>query len=292
MSSNSLRSTGRALALTTAVALGACTQPAPEPTPVPPPTPPQPKTTAVAAPTTPHWDYGTEHGPASWASLSPEFATCASGKSQSPIDIAKARTERVTELRASYTPAELRVVHHEHVADGINNGHTIQVNYTGADTLTLGDESFKLLQYHFHSPSENTVDGKHFPMEMHLVHKSDAGKLAVLGVFIEEGSENPAYAPVWSNLPKQKGMEFHLEHVQVNVDDLLPAQRSSYRFDGSLTTPPCSEGVKWVVLAQPAQLSAAQIAAFRAVIHDNNRPTQPLNGRRIVTDRVKDMTAR
>ena len=292
MPSDSLRRTRPALAIAAAVALVACTQPAPAPTPVPPPTPPQPKTTAVAAPTTPHWDYGTEHGPANWASLSPDFATCASGKSQSPIDIVKAKAEKVVEWKGSYTPAELRVVHHEHVADEINNGHTVQVNYQGADSLTLGDETFNLLQYHFHSPSENTVDGKHFPMEMHLVHKSVAGKLAVLGVFFEEGAENAAYAPVWSNLPKQKGMEYHLEHVKVNVDELLPAERSSYRFDGSLTTPPCTEGVKWVVLTQPAQLSAAQIAAFRAVIHDNNRPTQPLNGRKITSDRVKDMTSR
>jgi carbonic anhydrase len=292
MSSDCFRRTRPALAIAAAVALVACTQPAPAPTPVPPPTPPQPKTTAVAAPTTPHWGYGAEHGPADWASLSPDFATCGSGKSQSPIDIVKAKTEKVAEWKARYTPAQLRVVHHEHVADGVNNGHTVQVNYQGADSLTLGDETFNLLQYHFHSPSENTVDGKHFPMEMHLVHKSDAGNLAVLGVFLEEGAENAAYAPVWSNLPKQKGMEYHLEHVKVNVDELLPAERSSYRFDGSLTTPPCTEGVKWVVLTQPAQLSAAQIAAFRAVIHDNNRPTQPLNGRKIASDRVKDMTSR
>lgn len=292
MTSHSLRRTSAALTVAAGLALAACTQPAPEPTPAAAPTPPQPKTTAVAAPTTPHWDYGTEHGPASWGSLSPDFASCASGKSQSPIDIVKAKTEKVAEVKASYSPAELRVVHHEHVADGINNGHTIQVNYAGADSLSVGDLSFNLLQYHFHSPSENTVDGKHFPMEMHLVHKSEAGKLAVLAVFIEEGAENAAYAPVWANLPKQKGMEFHLEHVRVNVDDLLPAERSSYRFDGSLTTPPCSEGVKWVVLAQPAQLSAGQIAAFRAVIDGNNRPTQPRNGRKVATDRVKDMEAR
>lgn len=290
MTRDSLRRTHAALAVAAGLALCACTQPAPEPT--PPPAAPQPKTTAVAAPTTPHWDYGTEHGPANWGSLSPDFATCASGKSQSPIDIVKAKTEPVAELKASYSPAELRVVHHEHVADGVNNGHTIQVNYKGADALSVGDESFNLLQYHFHSPSENTVDGKHFPMEMHLVHKSEAGNLAVLAVFIEEGAENAAYAPVWANLPREKGVEFHLEHVTVNVDDLLPESRSSYRFDGSLTTPPCSEGVKWVVLSQPAQLSAAQIGAFQAIIEGNNRPTQPLNGRKIATDAVKDMAAR
>ena len=135
------------------LAVAACTKPAPEPTPAP-PTPPQPKVSVVAAPTTPHWDYGPEHGPALWASLSPDFAACAAGKSQSPIDIVKAQTTAVAPAQTSYGLAELRVVHHEHVADGINNGHTIQVNYAGADTLTLGDEAFDLLQYHFHSPKK------------------------------------------------------------------------------------------------------------------------------------------
>lgn len=278
-----------ALAVAALVAV-ACTAPAPQPTP-PPPTPPQPVVKAVPAPTTPHWDYGTEHGPANWAALSPDFATCGSGKSQSPIDIVRAKAEPATALRTSYAPAGLRVVHHEHVADGLNNGHTVQVNYVGADALTVGDETFTLQQYHFHSPSENTVDGKHYPMEMHLVHKSQAGKLAVLGVFIEEGAENAAYAPVWANLPKEKGKEFHLEHVKVNVDDLLPKERTTWRFDGSLTTPPCTEGVKWLVLTQPVQLSAQQVAAFRAVIDGNNRPTQPLNGRTVVTDKVNETAA-
>jgi carbonic anhydrase len=291
MTRRPLPSTLPTLAVAAALAVAACSKPALEPTPAP-PTPPQPKVSVVAAPTTPHWDYGPEHGPALWASLSPDFAACAAGKSQSPIDIVKAQTTTVAPAKTSYGLAELRVVHHEHVADGINNGHTIQVNYAGADTLTLGDETFDLLQYHFHSPSENTVDGKHYAMEMHLVHKSKAGNLAVIGVFIEEGAENPAFAPIWANLPKEKGKEFHLEHLKVNVDDLLPAERTSWRFDGSLTTPPCSEGVKWVVMTAPVQLSAGQVAAFRAVIDNNNRPTQPLHGRTIATDRVKDMTAR
>ncbi len=292
MPRHSLRYRRPALAFVAALALAACTQPAPQASPAPAATPPQPVTRAVPAPTTPHWDYSAEHGPAKWASLSPDFATCASGRSQAPIDIVKAKTEPAAAMKTSYAPAELRVVHHEHVADGVNNGHTVQVNYQGADALRLGDESFNLLQYHFHSPSENTVDGKHFPIEMHLVHKSEAGKLAVLGAFIEEGAENPAFAPVWANLPKEKGKEFHLPHVTVNVDDLLPTERTTWRFDGSLTTPPCTEGVKWLMLTQPVQLSGQQVAAFRAVFDGNNRPTQPLNGRRVVTDRVNDMTAR
>ena len=111
-------------------------------------------------------------------------------------------------------------------------------------------------------------------------------KLAVIGAFIAEGGANKAFEPVWANLPEEKGVEVHLEHVEVDVDTLLPQDRTTYRYDGSLTTPPCSEGVKWFVLANPVALSAQQIAAFRAVVQDNNRPTQPLNGRKIVTDHV------
>lgn len=172
------------------------------------------------------------------------------------------------------------------MADGINNGHTIQINYAGADTLTIGNDSYALVQYHFHDPSEHTVNGKHSPMEMHLVHQSAAGKLAVVGVLIDEGAHNKAFDPVWANLPKQKGMETHYSAVTVDVDGLLPAVRTSYRYDGSLTTPPCSEGVSWIVMSTPIQLSAAQIGVFMQLIRDNNRPTQPLNGRGVITDAV------
>ena len=235
--------------------------------------------TPVVAPTTPHWDYEGEHGPAAWGTLCPEFATCNTGRSQSPIDLSGARATLLSDIETSYAPAQLRIVHHEHVADVVNNGHTVQVNYPAGSTLVLGDRSFALAQYHFHSPSEHTLEGQHFPMEMHLVHKSAAGELAVLGVFIQEGPANPAFAPVWANLPEEKGVEVHLEHVMVDVDDLLPAERKTYRYEGSLTTPPCSEGVAWLVFATPITLSAEQIAAFRALVHGNNRPTQPLNGR-------------
>ncbi len=248
---------------------------------------PQATTQAVAPPAgTPHWDYEAE-GPAVWASLSPAYAACAAGRSQSPIDIATTAASSQPALRMSYRPASLRVVHHEHMADGINNGHTIQINYGGADTLTVGDERHALVQYHFHAPSEHTIGGRHSPMEMHLVHKSAAGNLAVVAVFIEEGQRNAAFEPVWANLPTEKGMELHYEHVQVDVDDLLPQNRSAYRYAGSLTTPPCSEGVKWLILATPIQLSTEQIGAFTAIVRDNNRPVQPLNGRSVALDRVR-----
>ena len=125
-------------------------------------------------------------------------------------------------LRADFSPAKLQIVHHEHIADEINDGHTIQINYTEGDTLTIGHTSYELIQFHFHSPSEHTVHGKHYPMEMHFVHKSPSGALAVVGVFIEQGAHNKAFDPIWENLPKQKGVESHFEHVHVDVDNLLP----------------------------------------------------------------------
>lgn len=264
--------------------LGACRRAAP---PVPePPAPP-----AVAAPAEhggPHWDYEGEAGPATWGRLSPDFSLCGAGRSQSPIDLAAAAPSVVPGMSASYRPAALRIAHHEHEADVENTGHTIQVDYPEADSLTVGGESFPLLQYHFHSPSEHTLGGRQFPMEMHLVHRSAEGRLAVIGVFIEEGEPNAAFEPVWGHLPAQQGSEVHLEHVRVDVDALLPANRATWRYDGSLTTPPCSEGVRWFVMQTPVRLSAEQIQRFRAIIRGNSRPVQPLNDRVVAAERMTE----
>jgi len=239
----------------------------------------------------PVWHYEGDAGPERWGSLSPQFASCGNGRSQSPIDIAGAAPGATPALKIQFPPAELRIVHLEHVADEINNGHTIQVNYEGADTLTLGDVSYQLAQYHFHDPSEHTVAGKRFPMEMHLVHKSADGRLAVVAVLIEEGQHNKAFDPVWANLPAQKGVETHLPAVKVDVDALIPTARTTYRYDGSLTTPPCSEGVKWMVMTTPIQLSTEHIAAFTRLIKDNSRPLQALDGRTVLTDVVSVTSA-
>lgn len=253
-----------------------------------PPVPPV-KTRAVAPPSdATHWAYKGEKGPRFWGKLDPDFSLCEEGRNQSPIDIAKTSPATLPELQSDFSPAKLKIVHHEHIADEINNGHTIQVNYSEGDTLTIGDVSYELIQFHFHSPSEHTVKGKHYPMEMHFVHKAASGALAVVGVFIEQGKHNAAFDPIWANLPTKKGVESHYEHVQVNVDDLLPHSTKSYRYDGSLTTPPCSEGVKWIVMKSPIQLSAEQIRKFTSLIKGNNRPVQPLNRRVTVTDAVAE----
>lgn len=258
--------------------------------------PPNDKTTAAApastrrpsapAPADPVWHYEGAKGPEHWSELSPTFAACGDGRSQSPIDIANPTSGRAPGLRMAFPPAELRIVHHEHLSDGINNGHTIQVNYPAADTLTLGDDTYQLVQLHFHAPSEHTLDGRHFPMEMHMVHKAADGRLAVVGVWIDRGLHNPTVEPIWAHLPAEMGVETHYPAVAVDVDALLPAERTSYRYDGSLTTPPCTEGVTWMLMTTPIQFSPEQIAAFTEIITKNNRPIQPPNGRPVVTDAV------
>lgn len=254
--------------------------------------PPEPSTPAATArPVSPapaelHWSYEGDSGPSAWGGLNPAFSACSEGRSQSPIDITDAASESLPEMSARFASASLRIVHHEHMADAINNGHTIQVNYSEGDTLSVGEQSYELNQYHFHSPSEHTLEGNHFPMEMHMVHKASDGSLAVIGVFIEEGSHNPAFDPIWANLPGEKGVESHFESVNVDIDELLPESQTTYRYDGSLTTPPCSEGVKWFIATEPIELSSEQIQAFTALITGNNRPVQPLNDRTVVTDRV------
>ena len=234
--------------------------------PLPDSTPPVEKVTtrAMSPPAnTPHWTYEGEKGPRFWGKLDPIFSVCDKGRNQSPIDIAKTSPATLPKLRSDFSPAKLQIVHHEHIADEINNGHTIQINYTEGDTLTIGDTNYELIQFHFHAPSEHTVHGKHYPMEVHFVHKSPSGALAVVGVFIEQGAHNKAFDPIWANLPTQKGVESHFEHVSVDVDSLLPHSHQSYRYDGSLTTPPCSEVVKWIVMKSPIQLSKEQIQTLR-----------------------------
>ncbi len=233
-----------------------------------------------------HWGYEADNGPAVWADLNADYSLCRDGREQSPIDLHNPTPTELPGLEVQYRPAAMRIIRHEHVVNVIDNGHTIQVNYDEGSTLSVGDKVLTLAQYHFHAPSEHTVDGRHYPMEMHLVHQGPSGELAVLGVLIEEGAHNAAFDPVWAELPDEIGEEMHLEHVQVNVDDLLPDGRRMYRYSGSLTTPPCSEDVSWFVAVEPIELSAEQIGAFAAIISDNNRPAQPINERSLAVDRV------
>jgi carbonic anhydrase len=228
----------------------------------------------AAVPAHAPWSYEGHTGPAHWGDLDPSYVLAKTGRSQSPVDIVTSKVARqeAMPLAASYQDTSLEV---------LNNGHTIEDDYHGGGTLTHGGRTFRLAQFHFHSPSEHTLDGRHAPMEVHLVHKDADGKLAVIGILIEEGREHPELAKLWPHLPATAGRTEAVEGVAVNASRLLPASLASYRYSGSLTTPPCSEDVAWFVLEQPIEASAEQIATFREVIHDNNRPTQPLNGRTI-----------
>ena len=223
-----------------------------------------------------HWGYEGHAGPAHWAELDENSATCGSGLRQSPIDIAATTPADLAPIQFDYRDATLEMV---------NNGHTIQVNRGMGSSITVDGEKYDLLQFHFHSPSENTVDGQPYAMEMHLVHKNDQGQLAVVGVFLKAGADNAALAKAWDHMPDHAGHTEQAATVSINPGELLPANRAYRRFNGSLTTPPCSEGVKWFVMQDAIEVSAAQVKAFSKVIGANARPTQPLNGRFVLSAR-------
>ena len=226
--------------------------------------------TAFAATT--HWEYSGEAGPAKWASLTPEYGQCA-GSNQSPVNLTGMVEAKLAPLQFHYQTGGKTLV---------NNGHTIQVNYAPGSTLELDGMRFELKQFHFHAPSENLIEGKSYPLEGHLVHANDRGELAVVAVMFEPGRANAALSLAWQVLPAKAG-ESHGLKEPVSAEQLLPAKRDYYRFSGSLTTPPCSEGVRWLVMKEPVQVSQAQIDAFKAMMHHpNNRPVQPLHGRLVL----------
>ena len=222
----------------------------------------------------PHWGYEGEHGPEHWGSLDPGFAVCSNGREQSPIDLTGAEAGALSEIVFEYAPSPISI---------LNNGHTIQVDYQPGSGIVLDGARYGLVQFHFHHRSEHTVDGADFPLEMHLVHADAGGALAVVGVFLDEGAANEALAPVWRGLPAEAGPARFIEGT-VDANALLPERRTTWRYPGSLTTPPCSEGVSWLVMTEPVTASREQIEAFSALFPVNNRPVQPLNGRRLVTD--------
>ncbi|GLK88824.1 carbonic anhydrase [Pseudomonas turukhanskensis] len=216
-----------------------------------------------------HWGYEGAGGPEHWAELDPANAACRASQQQSPVDIKAGESQRAAlpTLDFDYKSSS---------ADVVNNGHTVQVNLPAGSVLKVGDVSAELLQFHFHAPSEERFDGKTYPMDAHLVHKTADGKLSVVAVLFEEGNENQALKPILSALPAA-GKNHAIEAFDPAL--LLPSDRTYYRFMGSLTTPPCSDGVSWQVLRQPVEVSKEQIAAFRALYPMNARPVQPLNGR-------------
>jgi carbonic anhydrase len=219
-----------------------------------------------------HWSYEGKEGPSHWGDMSEEFKLCKLGKSQSPLDID-------TKLVKKSAAAQVKPNYKASDAELVNNGHTIQVNLADGGIANLAGKEYKILQFHFHTPSEEKIDGKAYPINAHLVHKSADGKLGVIGVFFKEGKENAALKGIFAALPNAES-KTPLK-AKFNAGDLLPNSVANYSYTGSLTTPPCSEEVSFFILKTPIEMSTGQLAAFKKVFSMNARPVQPLNGRTI-----------
>ncbi|MEZ5937505.1 MAG: carbonic anhydrase family protein [Hyphomonadaceae bacterium] len=219
-----------------------------------------------------HWTYDGETGPTHWSELSGDNTWCSAGHQQSPINIAS----------TVHADAALPAPTWSSVAGGmvVNNGHTIEVDISGAGGVAIGDKTYVLKQFHFHHPSEHTINGRSFPLEAHLVHAADDGRLAVVSVMFDSGPSNPLLDQIWGSAPVLEGKSA----VRFDIDpaELIPRHSAAYRYEGSLTTPPCSETVTWTVMAEPATASPAQLAAFAALFPNNARPVQPLNRRYVL----------
>ena len=233
-----------------------------------------------------HWSYSEEGGPAGWGSLSPVYALCGSGRSQSPINLLVNTGKGTHDWKVEYKTTRLEISHNQHVEELINNGHTIQVTPQEGSTLSYGGRIYHLKQFHFHTPSEHTVDGKHSPMEIHMVHQSDDKSLAVIGVLVQQGSDNKDFDQLVKHLPNTPGEKKTHDSVSINVGIHVPKDLYAYHYVGSLTTPPCSENVQWLVLRTPITMSNEQLTAFSSRLKNNNRPLQPINERTLTVDDI------
>lgn len=239
------------------------------------PTPaPTPAATSGSPAAAVHWGYTGEDGPAHWGQL-PGAEACGIGGAQSPIDLAGATEGELSKIGISYEPSSLVVT---------NTGHAMQAVYDPGSFATINGQRFDLKQIHQHTPSEHTVDGAHAAAELHFVHANSQGSLAVLGVLVAKGSANAALEEVIDAAPDEVGATAAPSKAKLDANELLPKERTSYRYDGSLTTPPCSEGVNWIVFSVPITASAAELAELARLSGKNNRPVQDLDGRTILTD--------
>lgn len=225
--------------------------------------------------TEPHWDYSGEGSPEHWGELKPANAMCSQGKRQSPIDIRDGIKVDLEPITFDYRPTQFRV---------IDNGHTVQVNVEPGNSIVIGAKRYDLLQFHFHRPSEERINGRQFDMVAHLVHKSVDGQLAVVAVLMAQGTSHPMVQLVWNSLPLEKNVEQYAP-VMLDLAAMLPESHDYYTYMGSLTTPPCSEGVLWMVMKQPAAMSAEQIGIFSRLYPMNARPVQSNNNRVIKENR-------
>ncbi len=226
------------------------------------------------------WAYQGERGPEHWGSLDADYAQCNSGQAQSPIDIGNAQPADLPPLRFAYRRLPVGYV--------INNGATIRVNYHDApgagSHLSIGARRYHLVQFHFHHPSEETIGGRRYDMVLHLIHQSAQGEEVSVAVLLTAGKANPVIARLWEHMPRSEG-QLAVPGLELNPAALLPQDLSYYTYSGSQTAPPCHEQVTWLVLKEPVQISAAQIAAFAALFPNDARPLQPLNGRSVRASR-------
>jgi carbonic anhydrase len=211
-----------------------------------------------------------------------EFALCREGLEQSPIDLTGAVPARDAGIERQIGEEVLTLDQRARVMDIVDNGHTIQVTSDVPMALDVDGVHYELVQFHFHAPSEHTIDGEYSPLEVHFVHKSEAGELAVIGVLVDEGKHDALWEPVLSALPDGPDDPRHVENLELDMGELRPLPRSYYRYLGSLTTPPCSEGVQWIVMAERRQISPEQMADMVSHLRDNNRPVQPLGERELL----------
>jgi len=242
----------------------------------------------------PQWGYETANGPQAWGGMSSKWVLCAEGLEQSPIDLADPTPIQLP-AAVIRTPSgqEVEVLNQQGVISALDNGHTIQVNSKVGETMTIGRETYSLIQFHFHAPSEHTLKGVHFPMEIHFVYQRKDGALAVVGVFAEEGLRNPSIGALWKQLPDGPGKEATVKVPTEFANQIFSGDSSgAYHYRGSLTTPPCSEGVKWYIRSTPTQLSKEQVAAFTRLYDYNNRPVQRLNERTLFFDETPSVTIR
>ena len=223
------------------------------------------------------WSYDEVTGPEYWGELAPMFSACIEGSKQSPINLQSAHVTHDQQYEGHqihYEPTNFTL---------LNNGYTVQANATTENSnIVVEGETYKLTQFHFHTPSEHQINSENFDMELHLVHQNEDEELAVIGLLIEEGSENEVLAPFWYALPAEKSEEETAQKYMIDLPALLPTNQTSFHYEGSLTTPPCTEEVKWIVLEQPIEMSHEQVLAFKELFAYNNRPVQPLNKRKII----------
>jgi carbonic anhydrase len=220
-----------------------------------------------------HWAYDGTDGPNKWGALDPAYSECKLGHHQSPIDIRHAEKADLPPIQFDYSPSPLTV---------IDNGHTVMVKYAPGSFITVGDHRYQLIQFHFHHPSEELINGKGLDMAIHLVHSDASGHLAVVAVLLKPGKVNMGLQTVWDHLPREKDKEETLDGVLIHAGDLLPVNRGYYTYSGSLTTPPCTEGVTWFVLKTPEEVSSGEVETFAKLYPHDTRPMQKLEGRVIL----------